>query len=96
MVFSSVGRKYGRNGLAGICIGCVVCTEEYDCRLYSHPKATLTHCDRVRFLLREIIPKAPSGEEESSLDSACNKVSAVNSPSKGRPTSSRTAVVSPS
>ena len=34
----------------------------------------LPHCDRVRFLLREIIPKAPSSEEESSLDIACHKV----------------------
>ncbi len=32
----------------------------------------LPHCDRVRFLLREIIPKAPSSEEESSFDDACH------------------------
>ena len=32
----------------------------------------LPHCDRVRFLLREIIPKAPNSEEESSIDNACH------------------------
>ncbi len=34
----------------------------------------LPHCDRVCFLLRGSIPKAPTYEKESSLDIACNTV----------------------
>ena len=34
----------------------------------------LPHCDRVRFLLRKIIPKAPNSKAESSLDNACHAV----------------------
>ncbi len=32
----------------------------------------LPHCDRVRFILRDIIPKASSSEEGSSFDDACH------------------------
>ena len=34
----------------------------------------LPHCDRLRFLLRETIPKAPCNEKELSLDIACHTV----------------------
>ncbi len=37
----------------------------------------LPHCDRVYFLLRESLPKAPSNEKKSSLDIACHIVGAV-------------------
>ncbi len=43
-----------------------------DCALVQ--RRPLPHCDRVRFLLREIIPKAPSSDEESSFDDACHLV----------------------